>query len=167
MWSRNRLLVSTFSIRRSAWGSFWLIRPSISLIQLFPCSPCVNGSGLKNLPLDIIQKGCSLPSGRWAAGFGWPFWPGVPDIRPLIHGRNSFDTCEWPILRATYTSKNEVHQGKTYRCKFIANSWVPIGVVRCRSTAYLQVVFLHQFWTNHCRQIFTVSNILKLKEKLW
>ena len=116
----NSPLVSTFSMRRSTSGHFWCIRPSTSLIQPFPSSFEVNWSGTKKALLDRIQKGWSILSG----GRG-----GRLDSWPLIHGRNSFCTCECPNRKATFMTKNEGHQEKNYRGKFIANSWVLLWVV--------------------------------------
>ena len=99
----NSSLVRTFSIRRSASGHFWFIKPSTSFNQPLPSSLAVKFLGLKKKLLEMIQKGCvsfSFPFGSFAAGF--PPGNGKPDIFPFIHGRNSCCTCEWPNRKATY-----------------------------------------------------------------
>ena len=85
----NKELVRLFSRRRSAWGHFWLIRPSTSFTHPFPCSLQMKLSDPSKKLLAKIQKAC-CPSVRRL------------DCCPLIQGRNSFWTCEWPKRNATY-----------------------------------------------------------------
>ena len=111
----NSSLVSTFSTRRSASGHFWFIRPSTSFNQAFPSSLVMNVSGFsKKPPRFISQKGCSFA----AALFG------KLDIVPLINGRNSCCTCEWPNRKATLVTENEGHQETKIT---VANSLLTLG----------------------------------------
>ena len=101
----KRSLLSTFSIRRSASGHFWFIKPSTSFSQPFPSSLVMNVSGFSKKPFRCnSQKGCSPPFGNLSGPV-----PGNPDLFPLIHGRNSCCTCEWPNRKATYMTENEGH----------------------------------------------------------
>ena len=87
----NKSLVRLFSMRRSAWGHFWLIRPSTSFSHPLPFSLEMNESDPRKYCAPTIQKGWEGLGGE-----------GNFESFPSTQGRNSFWTCEWPKRKATY-----------------------------------------------------------------
>ena len=119
--SQNSSLVSTFSMRRSAWGHCSLIKPSTSLIQPFPSSFLVNPYGLKYWLLERTQNAWSCSAGGGGGFFGKPV------ICPFFHGRNSTCTCEWPNRKATYETENEDLATNLLEKITVANSLLTLG----------------------------------------